>query len=40
MADGRLLAIVCQRIYYGAAMPAAVFQEEDDLEQALALAEE
>ncbi|KIP05480.1 hypothetical protein PHLGIDRAFT_108174 [Phlebiopsis gigantea 11061_1 CR5-6] len=33
-------AIVCQRIYYGAAMPSAVLQEEDDLEQALALAEE
>lgn len=33
-------AIVCQRVYYGAAIPPAVLQEEDDLEQALALAEE
>ncbi|KAI0691237.1 hypothetical protein BC835DRAFT_1407307 [Cytidiella melzeri] len=33
-------AIVAQRLYYGAAIPAAVMQEEDDLEQALALTEE
>jgi hypothetical protein len=35
-----ILVIVIQRVYYGAAIPAAVLQEEEDLEQALALAEE
>ncbi|GJE91109.1 hypothetical protein PsYK624_072580 [Phanerochaete sordida] len=34
------IAIVCQRLYYGVPIPPAVLQEEDDLEQALALAEE
>ena len=33
-------AIIAQRLYYGAAMPPASLDEEDDLEQALALAEE
>ncbi|KAI0091787.1 hypothetical protein BDY19DRAFT_1040543 [Irpex rosettiformis] len=32
--------IVVQRLYYGNAIPASVLQEEDDLEQALVLAEE
>ncbi|KAF7798006.1 hypothetical protein EIP86_009216 [Pleurotus ostreatoroseus] len=33
-------AIIVQRLYYGNAMPAAVLETEDDLEQALALAED
>ncbi|KAJ3555515.1 hypothetical protein NM688_g2534 [Phlebia brevispora] len=33
-------AIIVQRLYYGTAMPATVLEEEDDLEQALALAED
>ncbi|EGO22214.1 hypothetical protein SERLADRAFT_409799 [Serpula lacrymans var. lacrymans S7.9] len=35
-----LQAIVLQRLWYGNAPPAATLAEEDDLEQALALAEE
>jgi len=34
------VAILIQRIYYGNAVPANAAQEEEDLEQALALAEE
>lgn len=36
----RLSAIVGQRLVYGNAPPPAVLTEEDELEQALALAEE
>jgi hypothetical protein len=36
-----LIAIIMQRLYYGNPIPAArLLEEEDDLEQALALAEE
>jgi hypothetical protein len=34
-------AIICQRLYYGNAIPASkMIAEEDDLEEALVLAEE
>ena len=33
-------AIIVQRLYYGNAVPATVLETEDDLEQALALAED
>ncbi len=36
----RLAAIILQRLYYGNAPPSTALAEEDDLEQALALAEE
>ncbi len=36
----RLVAIVLQRLHYGNALPSTALGEEDDLEQALALAEE
>lgn len=34
------IAIVCQRLYYGTPIPPTLLQEEDDLEQALALDED
>jgi hypothetical protein len=35
-----LAAIILQRLYYGNAPPSTALAEEDELEQALALAEE
>ena len=38
--DLRLAAIVLQRLYYGNAPPSTALAEEDELEQALVLAED
>jgi solute carrier family 66, member 2 len=40
MPMSRLAAIIVQRLIYGNAPPATALAEEDELEQALALAEE
>lgn len=40
MLTDTVTAILVQRIFYGTAPPAAVLIDDDDLEQALALAEE